>query len=291
MKSVLICGAGSFIGTAVASHLGAHPSGYRVDTLDMMGTAWKTYGFAGYDAILYVAGIAHISTKKFSKEQKTGYWRVNAELPVEAAEIAKKAGVKQFIFLSSMSVYGKTGLVGAPCVIGRDTPTDPKDIYGESKLAAEKGLLALGGDAFAVCVLRPPMVYGRGSRGNYPTLSKAAMRLPLFPDYDNRRSMLYVGNLCAFVKLLIDNNDRGIFWPQNSEYVKTSDLVSQIARARGRNIRLTRLFNPFVRLLSGVPAVKKVFGNLTYDQALSAYPHANYQAASFAQSVAESERA
>ena len=186
------------------------------------------------------------------KRDKDLYFRVNRDLAYEVAKKAKKEGVSQFIFLSSMSVYGMdTG------VITRDTVPHPKSLYGKSKLEAEKLIEHLNDQTYKVAILRPPMVYGKGCKGNYPKLAKLAKITPLFPDIDNKRSMIYVDNLSKFLKVIIDDNQSGLFFPQNNEYVKTSELVKLIAKYNNKKIRLTKLFNPIINSLKFNSTVKK----------------------------------
>ena len=186
------------------------------------------------------------------KRDKDLYFRVNRDLAYEVAKKAKKEGVSQFIFLSSMSVYGmETG------VITRDTVPHPKSLYGKSKLEAEKLIEHLNDQTYKVAILRPPMVYGKGCKGNYPKLAKLAKITPLFPDIDNKRSMIYVDNLSKFLKVIIDDNQSGLFFPQNNEYVKTSELVKLIAKYNNKKIRLTKLFNPIINSLKFNSTVKK----------------------------------
>lgn len=186
------------------------------------------------------------------KRDKDLYFRVNRDLAYEVAKKAKKEGVSQFIFLSSMSVYGmETG------VITRDTVPQPKSLYGKSKLEAEKLIEHLNDQTYKVAILRPPMVYGKGCKGNYPKLATLAKITPLFPDIDNKRSMIYVDNLSKFLKVIIDDNQSGLFFPQNNEYVKTSELVKLIAKYNNKKIRLTKLFNPIINSLKFNSTVKK----------------------------------
>ena len=101
---------------------------------------------------------------------------------------------------------------------------------------------------FKIVILRPPMIYGKGSKGNYPKLAKkGAKKLPpVFPDIDNERSMLHIDILCEFIKLMIDNEESGLFFPQNKEYVRTSEMVKLVAEAHGKKIILTKVFNPIL---------------------------------------------
>ena len=129
------------------------------------------------------------------------------------------------------------------------------------------------------------MIYGKGSKGNYPRLSKAAQKLPIFPDYENKRSMLHIDNLCEFIKVMIDNEETGLYFPQNKEYVNTSELVRLIAEVHGKKIWVTKLFNPVLRLMFGIGIVNKVFGNLVYEKSMSDYNTANYRIRDFRESI------
>ena len=290
MKRILITGAGSYVGTSVEGWLGRWPESYRVDTLDMIGDGWREHDFRGYDAVLHVAGIVHREDSKNDPGEAELYDRINHRLAVETARAAKAAGVKQFLFMSSASVYGLTAPMGRVVTITEDTPLCPTDNYGRSKAEAERSLAALAGEGFRLAVLRPPMIYGKGCKGNYQTLSRLARKLPVFPWVENRRSMLYMDNLSEFVRLLIEDEAEGIFCPQNEEYVNTCDMVNLIAHAAGKNILLIHGFGWALKLLGRVtPMVDKAFGSLCYDRKLSDYPR-NYCVKSFEQSVLETEK-
>ena len=289
MKKILITGANSYIGISVENHLKQWPDRYRVDTLDMIGDGWKTADFHGYDAVFHVAGLVHLEKAKNDPAQAALYEQVNAVLPVETARKAKEAGVKQFIFMSSASVYGLTAPMGKVVMITKDTPLEPKDNYGISKKKAEEGLLALAEEGFQLAILRPPMIYGKGCKGNYQTMAKLAKKLPLFPYVNNQRSMLYMDNLSEFVRLVIEDEAEGIFCPQNSEYTNTSDMVNLIAHANGKGILLIRGFGWALKLLrpfTGI--VDKAFGSLCYDFSLSNY-ETDYCLKSLEESILETE--
>lgn len=264
MKKILITGANSYIGVSFEKYMEKFGDEYSVDTADMIGDEWKNKDFSTYSVVFHVAAVVH---KKETKDLVPQYYAVNRDLAAEVAEKAKSDGVKQFIFLSSMSVYGIVkGKIAAV------TEPKPRSHYGKSKLQAEQKLLPMNDDAFKVCVLRPPMIYGKGCKGNYRALEKFAGKLHFFPYVANERSMLYVDNLAAFVKLMIDKNESGVFFPQNDEYTNTSLMVKSIAAARGRKMRLVKGFTPLIRFLGLFTGlVNKAFGNLTYDKSLS-YP-------------------
>ena len=285
MKKILITGANSYIGTSIERYLAQWPQQYQVDTVDMVDGSWSERSFAGYDTVFHVAGIAHSDTGNVSEERKALYYKVNTDLTVETAKKAKAEGVGQFIFMSSAIVYGDSAPIGQQKVITADTPLAPANFYGDSKVQAEKGILPLNDDDFHVVVLRPPMIYGPGSKGNYPVLSKLAQKLPVFPKVANQRSMLYIGNLAEFVRLMIENREQGIFWPQNSEYSNTTELVRLIANAQGKNILIVPGLGWALKLLGHATGlVNKAFGSLSYDMELSRYRE-DYRKYSLAESI------
>ena len=256
MKKILITGANSYIGDNVKSYLLSQSEEYEVSIKDTIGWDPKEEDFIGVDVVFNVAGIAHI---KETKDNRHLYFDVNRDLVIKIAKAAKAGGVKQFILLSSMSVYGLT--VGH---ITKDTTVNPVNAYGKSKAEADEVIRKLEDDSFKFACLRPPMVYGKGCKGNYQSLRKFALKSPIFPNYYNQRSMVFILNLCEFVKQIIDDNLSGLFFPQNSEYVISSQMVDCIAKQNHKKIKLTKAFNWLIKI---VPSniVKKVFGSLTYE--------------------------
>jgi len=274
MKRILITGANSYIGTSFERWMARHRDGYQVDTVDTLNGEWKKKDFRGYDVVFHVAGIAHVDVKKGNKEQ---YYKVNRDLAIEMAKKARQEGVGQFIFMSSIIVYGERYTLAKPFYITKDTIPRPTNYYGMSKLMAERGILRLQSDGFNVVILRPPMVYGKGSRGNYSKLVKLVSICPVFPDIRNKRSMLYVDNLCEFVRLMIDNEEKGIFFPQDKKYVGTVELAREIARAKGKKVIITKALNPFIWILYIIPysrkIISKAFGSMAYEKEMGLYKY------------------
>lgn len=281
MKRILITGANSFVGTSVERWLHQQPEQYQVDTVDTMNEAWKQADFSRYDAVFHVAGIAHVDPKP---EMAPLYYKVNRDLTIEIAKWAKEHGVKQFVFMSSMIVYhASKSLKGT--VIDRNTVPAPNDFYGDSKLQAENGLHDLESDDFRVAVLRPCMIYGNGGRGNFQRLARLAVKTPVFPAWHNRRSMLYIDNLCEFVRQVIDRELNGTFHLQNREYADTVEIVRHYAKANGHGIWISRIFNPAVWLGSFVlKPLSKMFANQYYTPELTSYDF-DYQLVSFSDSL------
>ena len=260
---ILIVGENSYIGRSFRQFAELEGKPYDITAVSSRGGAWADADFAAYDSILHCAGLAHVKQRG---DMMPLYYGVNCDLAVSVAEKAISEGARQFIYLSSMAVYGGAGAAE----ITKDTlPAAAQgDFYGGSKLKAEQELAKLisGADCPAkLCIVRPPMVYGKDCGGNFQRLAKLARTAPVFPDFENRRSMIYIGNLSAFICGLIDGEAEGVFMPQNSAYVRTAELVRLIAACRGRRVAMTKLFNPLLRLtLKRVPVLGKLFGDLTY---------------------------
>lgn len=257
MKRILITGANSYIGKAVQEYLQKEPEQYLIKTIDTIGWNPQSDDFTDVDVVFNVAGIAHI---KETKRNMHMYYDINRDLVIKIAKVAKEAGVKQFILLSTMSVYG---IISG--YIDKNTPVNPVNAYGDSKAQADEEIFRLEDENFRFACLRPPMVYGKGCKGNYQLLRLFALKVPFFPNYKNKRSMIYVDNLCEFVKMCIDEEKCGLFFPQNAEYVSTCQMVDEIAKNNGKKIRFVRLFNWIIRIIP-ISIVKKVFGDLTYER-------------------------
>lgn len=293
MKRILITGANSYIGMSVENWL-SDCTEFEVDTVDTKDGVWKEKSFKNYDTIFHVAGIAHADVRNVSDETKKKYYEINCDLAVSVARKAKEEGVEQFIFMSSIIVYGESAPYGKDKMLNASTKPEPINFYGDSKLQAEKGLMTLQDASFKVVIIRPPMIYGKGSKGNYQMLSKIAHKVPIFPKIANKRSMLHIDNLCEFIKLIIVNGDEGIFFPQNNEYVSTSDMVRQIALTNAKKIYFLRGMGFAVKLASKIPGkigglTNKAFGNLTYNMEMSKYEKGNYIVNTFEQSVHKTE--
>lgn len=294
MKKVLITGANSYIGVSFENYVHEHYSSeLSIDTVDMIDGSWREKDFSSYDVVYHVAGIAHADVGNVSEEVKAKYYAINTDLAIETAKKAKQDGVKQFVFMSSAIVYGDSAPYGKTKRITADTEPKPANFYGDSKWQADKGVRELADDNFIVTVLRPPMIYGKNSKGNYPTLAKMAKKLPIFPDVQNERSMLYIENLCEFLSQVMIRGEGGIFWPQNAEYTKTSYMVKSIGEVCGHEIRVSKAWNWVVCLVNKIPGKakdmsNKAFGSLSYDQSMSRYSF-EYQIVDLKESIKRTE--
>lgn len=294
-KRILITGANSYIGESFKDYAKRYyGSNFFIDTVDTLDGSWREKDFSVYDAVFHVAGIAHADVGNADEEMKKRYYAVNTDLALETARLAKASGVRQFVFMSSMIIYGKSSLYGRKQVIDEHTLPFPANFYGDSKWQADQGVRQLADEDFYVAVLRPPMIYGPGSKGNYSVLAKLAKKLPIFPAVENERSMLYIDNFCEFLCLLMMSGEGGVYFPQNLEYTNTCRMVKAIADAAGHPIWVTRVLNPAVDIASYIPGkvgdmVRKAFGNSIYDQRLSVYKGLDYCVKDLCTSIAETE--
>ncbi len=257
MKKILVTGANSYIGVSFEKFLKSRDDLYLVDTVDMIDGTWREKDFSQYDVVFHVAGIAHKKEKEVNSEL---YYKINRDMAIETAEKAKKEGVRQFIFLSSMSVYGMvTG------VITKDTLPKPTSNYGKSKFEAETKIAALADESFSVVTVRPPMVYGKDCKGNFVSILKIVKKSPVFPKVNNKRSMIYIDNLISFVKMCIDRNLSGLYFPQNKEYINTSEMAKTVAEKMGKKLYISSFLGFLVKLCSPFAGIfRKAFGTLVY---------------------------
>lgn len=293
MKKILITGAGSYVGESVRRYILAKDSSYRIDAVDTMGDNWKKADYTKYDVVFHVAGIAHVNA---DPKMEPLYYKVNCNLTIEVAKHAKAAGVRQFIFMSSQIVFHESQSLKAE-VLTAETKPAPNGFYGNSKLQAENGLWNLvknqkenstrsqGGNQMKICILRPCMIYGPNAKGYFSRLAKLACKTPVFPEWHNKRSMLYIDNLAEFVKQAIERELEGTFYPQNRELADTVEIVRYFAKEAGHKIWITKLLNPFVWMGSLVlQPINKMFATYYYNPKMSKMEF-DYQLVSFEESL------
>lgn len=278
MKRVLITGKNSYIGTKVEKYLEGY--GYQVDTLDMVCDDWENFDFNGYTTVVHVAGIAHQNNVPDEL-----YDNVNHHLAVKVASVASEAGVDQFVFLSSGAVFSQNDKKHRVIVVDEKTDLVPLTPYGISKLKAEEGILGIN-SKMKIAIIRPPMVYGPGAKGNYNLISKLAKSIIFVPKVNNKRSMIFIDNLSALIELIIRNSSSGIFMPQNKEYVNTSELIYQIAKVNNKKVYLFRGFEWAVILAGRFSSkINKAFGTFIYKHPDAEYFNGAYQIVDFKESI------
>lgn len=205
--------------------------------------------FTEVDAVIHCAAIVHKRESEYADE----YDNINYVLTKDIAQKALNSGVKHFVFISTMAVYGKS-----QGEINENTPLEPVTLYGKSKLKAENYLLNEIKGKMKVTIIRPPMVYGKNCPGNYRKLSKIARLTPIIPDTKNKKSLVYIENLAYFIADIVKSGKEGIYMPMDSEYVSTADVMKLIS-----NKYVSTLLGSILRYIP-LNIVKKSFGTLYY---------------------------
>jgi UDP-glucose 4-epimerase len=256
----------------------------------MKSVEWQDHDFSFYDVVFHVAGIVH---DKKNKNNANLYDSINNKMACDVFEKSSTAKVSQFIIMSSAAVYSQNDKNQKRININSQSFCHPTTLYGKSKMNAENNILAYKksiSSTSKIAILRPPMVYGKKAKGNYQLLSLAARTLAFFPKIDNCRSMIYIDNLCEFIRLIIENQSEGVFLPQNREYVNTSCMVETISKCIGKKIILTRFFNPLIWIAGYFfNIINKTFGSFTFDQHDFKYFDWDYCVVDFEKSILMSE--
>jgi nucleoside-diphosphate-sugar epimerase len=246
VTAVLVTGASGFIGRAACAEFTRRGwsvrAGVRTPTTDLT----KGWPLGGVDVVVHLAGIAH---QLRGQNAESVYQEMNCAATERLAQAAVQAGVRRFVFMSSIKVNGERTPPDRPFRAG-DAP-QPQDRYGRSKWAAERALGALAGK-MEVVILRPPLVYGPGVRANFLRLIRLVeRRLPLpFGAIRNRRSLIYLGNLAELIWLAASSSaaaGRTLLAADGAD-LSTPQLVTEIAGALGVRARLIGVPSALLRL-------------------------------------------
>lgn len=281
--NICIVGKDSYIGNHIDDWLTKHS--HKVYQLDVLNKDWKSFDYSGYDVVIQVAGIVH----RPECVDAGVYKRVNTDMPVEIARLFKKGALspKTFVFLSTMAVYGVSKRLQKN-MVNADTPTEPSGLYGKSKKAAEDELLKLQDNTFNVVIIRPPNVYGSGCKGGYiPGFVRVVKKLPIIPAAytEIKQSMLYIDNLCELIRLLIEDNRRGIFMPQDEKSVSAIEIIQAISIGIGKSTKTSKILGVAARLLCFMPIIKKAYGGIEYSEELSDIRGLNYRIVPFVEAM------
>ncbi len=279
MKKVLIYGKGSYIGEHYRKGLEAR--GHQVEMVDSLVQKPGEFNVAGNDVVINVVGIAHI---KITPDMESLFYEINTDYAVDLCRLAKEAGVKQYIYMSSMNVYGDT----SECVKSREQE-NPKNFYGKSKLLADQRIHAMEDANFKVVSIRPPVVYGKGCKGNFTLLKKIANVAFIFPKYNNIRSMIFIDHLTNFLCQMVENEENGYFHPQNKAYVTTAEAVVAIRKAMGKKTLLIPNLGWIIRLMMCfVSKAERAFSDDYYDMDYSRYKDNSYCLMEFEDTIIKS---
>ena len=277
--NVLIFGAGSYIGEHYREALEAR--GHKLTMVDAIKVKPAEIDFDGIDTVINVAGIAHI---KITQDMEDLFYKVNTHLAIDLCKAAKERGVKQYIYMSSMNVFGDT----SERIYTREQEA-PKNFYGKSKWLADKGIHEMESEDFKVASVRPPVVYGKGCKGNFVLLVKLSKLFFVFPSFKNTKSMIYIDNLSNFMCELVENGDGGYFHPQNATYTNIAEIIKEVRAAMGKKTLIIPGFGWAVKLLMKLShKAERAFADDYYDIEFSKYNDNTYCSVPFVESVKKS---
>ncbi len=278
---ILVTGANGFVGRALCGHLGTlghvvvsavrRASGRADEAVvgDIDGATDWMAALRGCDAVVHLAARVHV-VDDTAHDPLTLYRATNTVATLNLARQAAEAGVKRFVYISSIKVNGE----GRDAAYRETDAASPEDAYAISKWEAEQGLQRIARETgLEVVILRPPLVYGPGVRANFLRLMQMVQQgwpLPL-GAIRNRRSLLYLGNFVDAIRVCVEHPDAAgqTFLLDDGEAISTPELVRAVARAMGRPARLLPVPACLLRLAGGMTgkgaAVSRLTGSLYVD--------------------------
>ena len=257
MKQILLTGSNGFLGSYF---INKYKNKYNIQTFSFLKDDFNALHVKDIDAVIHLSALVH----QMGGASEEEYEKVNVTKTLELAHKAKENGVKHFIFMSTVKVYGEE----TDTAYSEDSLCKPEDEYGKSKLKAEIELQKLEDSDFKVSIIRTPIVYGYGVKANIKNLINLVNKIPILPfgDIQNRRSMVYIGNLCNLIDAVIDKRISGIFLASDDKAISTTRLIELIAKELNRKIYLVKV--PFFETLLKVVKPdfhKRLYGSLEVD--------------------------
>ena len=252
MTRILITGKDSFVGSNIRKY-----SVFRdIEEISLLDNKPEDINFEKYNIIIHLVAIVH--QKKTIPENQ--YFIINRDLCLKVAELAKNAGIKQFIFLSTVKVYGKFISGSEPW--NEKSLCIPEDAYGKSKYEAELALKKLADENFTVSIIRTPLVYGEYVRANMLSILKLINRTHILPfkDVENRRNFTGAENLVSFIDRIIEKRASGVFIAMDEKAISTSKLVKMISENLDKKIVLFKIPDFIIKI--GMNVFPSIFDRL-----------------------------
>lgn len=287
MIRILITGINSNTGNAFAEYVREfYPNEFAIERCSLRDDNYLSMNWGNYDVVLHTVGVAGLHGSAGSLEEKEYCYGINRDLTLRVAKKAKCDGIKHFVFLSTMMVYGESAPIGSHYNIDEKTIPSPISYYGKSKLAGERELSRLEDELFNITIIREPVVYGEHFKGEFYKLQKIAKKVILFPLIESTKSYVYEGNLCEAICQVIQKGCYGIIHPQNAEMITTSELYSRMVSSNGKKCILIRGLKGILRVLSFFTKyVNAVFNDMNYSAELSKISGVDYQVFSLEESI------
>lgn len=267
---LLITGSSGFVGSYF---INKYKEKYEIKIFSFLKDNITTLDCSDVDIVFHLSALVHQMGGASSEE----YIKVNVTQTLKIAKKAKESGVKHFVFMSTVKVYGEE----TDSVYTESSPCHPEDEYGKSKLKAELELQKLASENFKVSIVRTPIVYGYGVKANIKSLVNLVNKVPVLPfgNIKNKRSMVYIGNLCHLVDKIIEFGSTALAVPTevqgaakaalpsniylvtDDEPLSTSKLIELIAKNLEKKVYLIKV--PFFETL--LKLVKPSFHKRLYE--------------------------
>ncbi|MDY0192352.1 MAG: NAD-dependent epimerase/dehydratase family protein [Aliarcobacter butzleri] len=261
MKKLLITGSNGFIGNYFINN---YKSKYNIETFSFLKDDINSLDCSDLDVVFHLSALVH----QMGGASASQYEKINVIQTIELAKKAKESGVKHFVFMSTVKVYGEE----TNSIYTENTVCNPEDDYGKSKLKAEHELQKLEDDNFKISIIRTPIVYGYEVKANIKNLINLVDKVPVLPfgKIKNKRSMVYIGNLCHLVDEIITQEKQGIFLACDDEPLSTSKLIELIAKNLDKKMYLIKIpfFETLLKILK--PSFyKRLYGSLQIDNTIT----------------------
>ena len=258
---LLITGSNGFVGSYF---IDKYKNKYDIKTFSFREDDINTLDWKEIDVVFHLSALVH----QMGGASKEEYERVNVTQTLQLAKKAKENGVNHFVFMSTVKVYGEE----TNSVYTENTICNPEDEYGKSKLKAELELLKLENEDFKVSILRTPIIYGYRVKANIKALISLINKIPILPfgKMENKRSMVYIGNICHLVDKLVIQQKAGIFLASDDEPLSTTKLCELISKNLNKKIYLVKIpfFESLLKLLK--PSFhKRLYGSLEVDNTIT----------------------
>jgi UDP-glucose 4-epimerase len=254
--NILITGSSGYVGS---NFINTFADKYNFVKFSLLQDTLDDLELSNIDIVLHCAALVH---QKIAYDYEK-YDDINVQYPIKLAKKAKESGVKQFILISTIAVYGE-----GKKKLDENTVCKPLTPYGKSKLEAERQLEELKDEDFTVSIVRPPMVYGKNAPGNMSSLVNLIKKVPVLPfgKIDNRRTFVYIVNLIYLINKIIEKKQSGIFLASDDKSLSTTELVELIAKELDKTIYLVQIpfFKPLLKSLK--PSLyKRLYESLEID--------------------------
>jgi UDP-glucose 4-epimerase len=261
MSKLLITGSNGFIGNYFINN---YKSKYNIETFSFLKDDINRLDCNDLDVVFHLSALVH----QMGGASASEYEKINVTQTLQLAKKAKESGVKHFVFMSTVKVYGEE----TNSIYTENTVCNPEDDYGKSKLKAEQELQKLEDENFKISIIRTPIVYGYGVKANIKNLINLVNKVPVLPfgKIKNKRSMVYIGNLCHLVDEIIIQKKSGIFLACDDEPLSTSKLIDLIAKNLAKKTYFIKIpfFESLLKILK--PSFhKRLYGSLEIDNTIT----------------------